>query len=132
MKALILLSHGSRRKESNDEMISLANRLNRLPDHPFKKISCAFQQFARPSFQDSLAAMVAQGAAEIVVFPLFLACGNHVLIDVPEMMQAARTEFPHLSITVMPHLGQVPGFADFLIRQAAGAIAAKAAAMAQS
>jgi len=132
MKALILLSHGSRRKESNDEMVSLADRLNRLPDHPFKKVGCAFQQFARPNFQDNLADMVAMGATEIVVFPLFLACGNHVRVDVPEMIQTARTDFPNIKITVMPHLGQVPGVADFLIRRAAGAIAAKSATMAQS
>lgn len=119
LKALILLSHGSRRKESTDEMIRLAASVAGAAHQPFARVACAFQQFATPSFQQALDDIVSEGATEIVVFPLFLAAGSHVLVDVPEMIAAARTAHPGVTITIMPHLGQMPPLAFFLTEQAA-------------
>ena len=118
MKALILLSHGSRRKESNEEMQQLARSVAALDGHSFGRVVCAFQQFARPSFHEILDDVVAQGASDIVVFPLFLAAGNHVLVDVPDMIARARARHPAATITVTPHLGQTPDLASFLMAQA--------------
>jgi hypothetical protein len=119
LKALILLSHGSRRRESTDEMIRLAEAVAGAEHQPFDRVACAFQQFAAPSFQQALDDIVSEGATEVVVFPLFLAAGSHVLVDVPEMIAAARSAHPGVNITILPHLGQMPQLAFFLTEQAA-------------
>ncbi len=118
MKVLILLSHGSRRRESNEEMMRLARTVASLEGCSFDKVVCAFQQFVQPDFPQTLTDLVAQGASHITVFPLFLASGSHVREDVPALMAEARETYPDLTITVMPHLGQIDGMADFLLGQA--------------
>ena len=120
MKALILLSHGSRRPESNAEMESLASRIRTLPDNAFSHVTCAFQQFAEPDFQKTIEDLIDKGVKNIVVMPLFLASGSHVSVDVPEMIESAREKHPDVSITVTPHLGQLKDLAQFLLNGAAG------------
>lgn len=119
MKALILLSHGSRRRQSNEEMQALAAQVARFDSTPFDEVVACFQQFAAPSFEQAVQALVGRGVTEAVVLPLFLASGNHVLEDVPAMVAAARSRHPELTLTVRPHLGQCAGFARFLLDQAA-------------
>ena len=117
MQALILLSHGSRRPSSNAEMIQLAESLAR-DCAPFDRVTCAFQQFATPAFEHAVEALVEDGISAIVVYPLFLAAGSHVLEDVPALIDQARRKFPNVIFTTMPHLGQTPTLAQFLMSQA--------------
>lgn len=118
MKALILLSHGSRRRESNEEMKQLARAVADVTGQPFHRVVCAFQQFGQPGFEAVLADLAEAGASHVVVYPLFLASGNHVLEDVPALMSQARATYPAISFAVMPHLGQSPDMAAFLMDQA--------------
>ena len=120
MKALILLSHGSRRPESNAEMESLASRIRALPGNAFSHVTCAFQQFAEPAFQQTIEDLIDQGVKNIVVMPLFLASGSHVSVDVPEMIEFARAKHSDVNIAVTPHLGQQKDLARFLLDGAAG------------
>ena len=118
MNALILLSHGSRRPESNEEMIALAEKMAAIDRQPFSHVSCAFQQFAQPAFDEAIADLVARGVTQVVVLPLFLAAGNHVLVDVPEMIDQARLRHSTTTIALAPHLGKTPELAFFLMQQA--------------
>ena len=120
MNALILLSHGSRRSESNAEMQSLASQIRALPQNSFIHVACAFQQFAAPSIEQTFEDLVAKGVTHFVVFPLFLAAGSHVLEDVPEIMQKLQARYPDVHITVKPHLGRTDGLAGFLLDRSAG------------
>ena len=120
MKALILLSHGSRHPESNAEMQSLAAQIQSLADNAFSQVECAFQQFAEPSLEQVFDRIVEKGVDQIVVLPLFLAAGGHVLVDVPELIKQMRVKYPEVMVTLMPHLGQTAGLARFLFERAAG------------
>jgi sirohydrochlorin ferrochelatase len=117
LNALILLSHGSRRQESNAEMIRLAEAVAAVEGQPYNHVTCAFQQFARPAFDQAVEESVSRGVSRIVVYPLFLAAGSHVQEDVPAMIRRARSRFPDLDIILTPHLGQTPGLAQFLVRR---------------
>ncbi len=116
MTSLILLSHGSRVDASNREMVALAATVAGLDDNPFAFVRCAFQQFARPTFETVVEELVNEQVHRIVVFPLFLSSGSHVQEDVPELIQAAKRRFPQLEITVTAHLGGTNNLADFLLR----------------
>lgn len=118
MKALVLLSHGSRRRESNAEMEALARAVAAVEGHSFAQVMCAFQQFATPDFNQAVDQLVAQGVTHIVVFPLFLAAGSHVQEDVPAMIAAARKQNFGIEFIVTPHLGQISDMAAFLVGQA--------------
>lgn len=115
LKALVLLSHGSRLPESNQEMIDLANRLATFKSSVFSEVVCAFQQFAQPSFEAVVDDLASRNIGQIIVFPLFLSSGNHVRVDLPAMVQKASLRHPDLAITTTPHLGGLAGLDLFLM-----------------
>lgn len=116
MTALILLSHGSRVDESNQEMLALADTMAGIDNIPFEHIRCAFLQFSRPTFEAVVDDLVREGLQRIVVFPLFLSSGSHVQVDVPEMIQGANRRYPQLQLRITPHLGGINGLAGFLLK----------------
>ena len=116
MASLILLSHGSRRPSSNEEMIALAESVAGLEGNAFDQVRCAFQQFAEPTFEKVVSELVKENVNRIIVFPLFLSSGSHVLEDVPELVESTRALYPHLEVTVTAHLGGTNDFADFLLK----------------
>ena len=116
MTSLVLLSHGSRRAVSNEEMMALAEAVEGREDNPFDPVRCAFQQFAEPTFETVVEALVQENVERIVVFPLFLSSGSHVLEDVPELVKGIKRRFPQLEITVTAHLGGTKNFADYLLK----------------
>ena len=118
MKALILLSHGSRMDASNREMMSLADTVADIDGTPFAVVRCAFQQFAQPTFETVVEELIKQEILDLVVCPLFLAAGSHVQVDVPEMVQAARNRYPQMRMTLTPHLGGMRELAPFILKRA--------------
>ena len=52
MKALIILAHGSRRKESNLEVQKLSNQVKKLTRKEFEIVDCAFLEVTKPSLID--------------------------------------------------------------------------------
>jgi sirohydrochlorin ferrochelatase len=118
LNALILLSHGSRRRESNDEMLDLTRAVSDADGSSFDHVTCAFQQFARPTLDDAVDDLVGLGATTVVVFPLFLAAGSHVRDDVPAMVRRVGRKHPDVTIRVAPHLGRIAALAPLLLKEA--------------
>ncbi len=67
---------------------------------------------------EALDDVVADGATAVVIYPVFLAAGSHVRHDVPQLIDQARNKYPHIAITTLPHLGDTPELAAFLLKQA--------------
>ncbi|NDP48143.1 MAG: cobalamin biosynthesis protein CbiX [Sulfuriferula multivorans] len=105
MKTLLLIAHGSRRAASNDEVRQLTHRLNAINPPGFSGVETAFLELAQPSIPEGLAACLAKGASEIVVFPYFLAAGTHVVNDIPEALQAFQSAHPQIKVSLTRHLG---------------------------
>ena len=121
MKSLLLVAHGSRRAESNDEVRQLACRLEQDMDGEFSQVAAAFLELAEPSIPDGLRAAIRAGASEVVVLPYFLSAGRHVATDIPGEVNIVRAESPEVQITLAPYLGAAPGVAGLLSELASGA-----------
>ena len=52
-RALLIVAHGSRRKESNIEVIQLAARI-RTKNRSFSDVNAAFLELAKPSISDAI------------------------------------------------------------------------------
>ncbi len=102
---LLIVAHGSRRQASNDEVRRLAVRLGELRAPGIDQVGVAFLELAEPAIPEGLAECVAQGAAEIIVFPYFLAAGTHVANDIPEAIASFREQHPTVGIRLTDHLG---------------------------
>jgi sirohydrochlorin ferrochelatase len=113
-KSLLLIAHGSRRAASNMEVQALTERLAYRVADRFSHVRCAFLEFAQPSIPEAIDAAVLMGDSEIVVLPYFLACGNHVSQDIPEIIAAKRAQHASVRIELKPYVGTSPAMLDLL------------------
>ena len=115
MKSLLLIAHGSRRKESNIEVISIASKLREKTQPQFAHTKYAFLELAQPSIEEAIDELVEAGTKEIVVLPYFLSAGRHVQEDVPQIIQSKQMQYADLKLTTAPYLGAANEILDVLI-----------------
>jgi len=117
MRALLIIAHGSRRKESNDEVRRLTARIKENSGPAFDDVMCAFLEISSPQIDSAIADLADAGATEIKVFPYFLAAGTHVVNDIPRLLDDARECYPAISIELLPHLGALQGISSLILNQ---------------
>lgn len=115
MKALLLVAHGSRRAESNEEIAALAERISQRADGRFDIVEHAFLELAEPLIPDGIERCLQKGAQSVSVLPYFLARGTHVVEDIPEQVAIKQTEYPDMDIHITPYLGTVESLPDVLL-----------------
>jgi len=118
MKALLLVAHGSRRKQSNDEVIALADKLKKNCSDQYSIIHAGFLELAETLIPDGIKKCVDDGATSIVVLPYFLNSGRHVVEDIPNIVEQARSHYQGVDIKVAQHLGASELMMDLLISSA--------------
>jgi sirohydrochlorin ferrochelatase len=120
MNALLIVAHGSRKKESNDEVIQLARDLDAIEESPFDRVLCAFNQFSGPTVDDQIAELAGQGITDITVLPYFIAAGSHVVTDIPERVDQARERYPAIRFNLAQHLGAFTGIKRLILEAFSG------------
>jgi sirohydrochlorin cobaltochelatase len=105
-RALILFAHGAR-------AASWALPFQRLREltaqqRPECKVSLAFLELMTPRLPDEVAALVAGGVRDVVVVPVFLGQGGHLLRDLPELMDGLRAAHPEVAFSTVPAVGEDP------------------------
>lgn len=114
MRALLLVSHGSRRQQSNEEVNELSERLRQLMGESFDLIGSAFLEIASPSIPEGIKRCIDEGANSVTVLPYFLAAGRHVTEDIPSIVDDAQREFPGISFSMTPHVGAFEGMPQLI------------------
>lgn len=115
MKSLLLVAHGSRRKESNEEIAGLAQRLAGKAREEFSIVEYAFLELAEPSIPDGIELCLARGASSVQVVPYFLARGTHVADDIPAQVAIMQTRYPDRDISITDYLGTSDSLVDVLL-----------------
>jgi len=118
MKALLIVAHGSRRDESNQEVFELAQTLAQRTDTPFDLVTAAFLEIADTLIPDGIEQCAKAGATEIVVMPFFLNSGKHVTQDIPEVITTITPQYPDISIQLTSHIGASSIMADLVLQTA--------------
>jgi len=118
MKALLVVAHGSRRAESNDEVRALIGRLSAQTHGIYGWVECAFLELAEPSIPDGLRAAIREGATQLTVVPYFLSAGRHVVTDIPAEIEIVRREFPDADIVLTTYVGAASEMTGLLLQQA--------------
>ncbi|RDX84486.1 Sirohydrochlorin ferrochelatase, chloroplastic, partial [Mucuna pruriens] len=101
--AVIIVDHGSRRKESN----LMLNGFVEMFKHKtgYEIVEPAHMELAEPSIRDAFQSCVQQGAHRIIVSPFFLSPGRHWSQDIPSLSAEAAKEHPDVSYIVTAPLG---------------------------
>jgi len=114
----LLVAHGSRRKESNDEVVVLTSKLGGLCAEKFSVVHYGFLELADTLIPAGISRCVDDGATAITVLPYFLNSGRHVVEDIPNVINECRALHPDIAITIAPHVGASQGIFDVLIASA--------------
>ena len=118
MKALLLVAHGSQRKQSNDEVFVLAGKLRKNRSHNYGIVNAAFLEVADVLIPEGILQCVNEGASAIVVLPYFLNSGKHVVEDIPAIVNSCKGLYPDIEISIAPHIGASPLMLDIILASA--------------
>ena len=118
MHILLLVAHGSRRKESNLEIEALSKKISKLKPREFDKIMPAFLEFASPSIPESIQMCSELDATQVTILPYFLSSGMHVTRDIPDEISAAMEGKLGFEIKVADYFGSRNEIAEILIKTA--------------
>jgi sirohydrochlorin cobaltochelatase len=106
-KALLLFAHGARAAS----WAAPFERLRALTaqQRPDCEVALAFLELMTPSLPDEAARLAAAGVRELVIVPVFLGQGGHLLRDLPLLVEELRAAHPQLQVTTVPAVGEDPG-----------------------
>lgn len=117
-RALVLFAHGARAQ-------SWAAPFERLRDQsqarlPEVRVTLAFLELMEPRLPEAVEALVAEGAGDITVVPVFLGQGGHLLRDLPQLADGIRAAHPGLRLNIVGAIGEDPAvqaaMADYCTR----------------
>ena len=125
MKALIILAHGSRKQESNQEIEILTNDVRALIKKHFDRdirlqfsiVDYAFLEIAEPSLTNSIEKVVSKNISEITIFPYFLNSGVHIKNDIPNIVKNARSKHPGCKFIILPPIGSYKEMPKIILKQ---------------
>jgi len=103
---LLIVCHGSPLRAANEGFIAMVGRIAaRLG---MNHVLPAFYALVRPNLQDQVAELASRGVDRIVVMPYFLFQGQHVGIDIPNILTQCHEWFPRVTLELMPTLENDP------------------------
>jgi sirohydrochlorin ferrochelatase len=117
--AVVFVAHGSRAQAANDAHREAAERLAADLALP---VVAAFLELAEPSIPEAIVAAADAGAARVLVLPLFLYPGRHLVRDIPALVGEAVVQRPDTSVEVLDAFGADPAIADLLAAQVRRAV----------
>ena len=104
MKAVLLISHGSRLPDTEEEVRAYVDQLRTLSDGAIMEY--AFLEIAHPTIPEGIEICIDKGATEIVVLLNFLNAGKHVGEDIPRIVDEARAKHPEVKFHITKPIGQ--------------------------
>lgn len=104
--AIILIAHGSRRDEANDELRALARTI--AASRPDSLVVPAFLELAEPTIPAAVQSCIEQGARDVQLFPYFLSAGVHVTRDLEGFRRQFAADHPKISVRLLRPLGAHP------------------------
>lgn len=113
-KAIILFAHGSRDPLWRLPVESVAARLR--AQQPAVPVRCAYLELTAPDLASAAGDLLAQGADQITVVPMFLGTGRHAREDLPALVDQLRATHPGVRFELQQAVGEDPRVLDLLAR----------------
>ncbi len=101
--ALLLIAHGSRQAEANDDPIALAAEIRTAGVYAI--VEAAFLELAEPTIAGAGRRCVEQGAQRVILAPYFLSAGRHVRRDLQQHRDDLAKEFAAVEFLLAQALG---------------------------
>ncbi|WIM05368.1 MAG: CbiX/SirB N-terminal domain-containing protein [Candidatus Nitricoxidivorans perseverans] len=106
MKGIILFGHGSRTADYIRPFERIRDAM--AAQRPEAVVELGFLELTRPTLDESIDSLVGRGVTGIVVVPVFIGAGRHVLKDLPQLAANAMDRHPDLEIILAAPVGEAP------------------------
>jgi len=103
---IILFAHGSRDPLWRLPIEGVAADI--LARQPKTAVRCAYLELCTPSLPDAAAELIAAGARQIRIFPLFFGVGKHAREDLPLLVDEIKSAHPGVLVELLPAAGEHP------------------------
>ena len=114
--ALLLIAHGSRNAEANEDLRVLAKDIERSGEYPI--VEPAFLELAEPSIDAGAKRCVERGAETVVLLPYFLSAGVHFRRDLQASRERLSGDFAGTSFVLAEPLGRHPMLKKIVLERA--------------
>ncbi len=102
---ILLFAHGARDPNWARPLERLKRMLaERMPE---AMIETAFLEHMTPTLEEAASVLVARGATELSVVPVFIAYGGHLREDLPRRVEALEAKHPGVPVRIAPPIGEV-------------------------
>jgi len=106
--AILLIDHGSRRKEANAVVAHVA-ALVKQELGAGSIVEPAHMEIAEPTIEQGFSRCVERGATRVIVHPFMLAPGRHVSEDLPALVERCAAAHEGVTFVMAAPLGGHPG-----------------------
>ncbi|HEX5269726.1 MAG TPA: CbiX/SirB N-terminal domain-containing protein, partial [Gemmataceae bacterium] len=114
MTALLLIAHGSRQAEANDDLYHMAAALRRRG----LAVVESFLELAEPDIDGGAGRCVELGARRVVLLPYFLSAGVHVRRDLAAARDRLAARYPRVEFVLAEPLGRHPLLEEIVAQRA--------------
>jgi sirohydrochlorin ferrochelatase len=111
--AVLLIAHGSRRPEANEDLVRLREALRERCPWPIVEI--AYLELAEPTIDQAAARCIAQGARRVLILPYFLSPGAHAIDDLEAHRRTLAQTHASTEFILCPPLGLHPLMLDIVL-----------------
>ncbi|WP_161635937.1 precorrin-8X methylmutase [Desulfonatronovibrio hydrogenovorans] len=105
-KAVIILAHGSRNHQARESFLNMVEVVGKRAKGC--SITPAFFSLGGPSLESVVQELVSTKYSEITIFPYFLFDGNHVLKDIPALVNGLQAAHPDVVFRLLDSLEHEP------------------------
>jgi sirohydrochlorin ferrochelatase len=109
---VIVVDHGSRRRESNDMLLDVVALFQQHSGYAI--VEPAHMELAEPSIGAAFDRCIERGARLVVIHPYFLLPGRHWKRDIPALAAEAAAKHPGVPFLVTAPLGLHPLMAEIM------------------
>ncbi len=114
-KGFLLIDHGSRRQQSNDQLLAMRDLV--IERHPDVPCVAAHMEIAEPDITEGVDSLIKQDVQHIHVLCYFLSNGRHITEDIPNLVKEALAKHPECTYDIAQALGPHELLAELLIKR---------------
>lgn len=101
---VLLLGHGSRREEANQEWEQIWQMFKQM--HPHLTVQRGYIEFFHPSLEEGVTLLLQQEEIQtVVIVPLFLTTGKHLYQHIPAKIERLEQTYPGVNFVLTEHIG---------------------------
>lgn len=104
-QAILLIAHGSRRAEANNDLYRLAEMVRERRPAGVEIVDVGFLEVTQPDIPTGFAKCVEAGATEVRIVPYFLSMGRHMAEDLAELKEQFARDYPTVVVDIRAPLG---------------------------